>query len=48
MEVTMLVSGTHFGGPNTTYAALMADVSTATSATTTDQAAAITNRTGWL
>ena len=48
MEITMLVSGTHFGGPNTTYAALMADVSTATSATTTDQAAATTNRTGWL
>ncbi|MBU93364.1 MAG: hypothetical protein CL723_02090, partial [Chloroflexi bacterium] len=48
MEITMLVSGTHFGGPNTTYAAVMADVSTATVATTTDQVAAITNRTGWL
>ena len=48
MEITMLVSGTHFGGPDTTYAAVFADVSTATSSTTTDQAAATTNRTGWL
>jgi len=48
MEITMLVSGTHFNGPDTTYAAVFADVSTATSATTTDQVAATTNRTGWL
>ena len=48
MEITMLVSGTHFNGPDTTYAAVFADVSTATSSTTTDQAAATTNRTGWL
>ena len=48
MELTMLVSGTHFNGPNTTYAAVFADVSTATSSTSTDQVAATTNRTGWL
>ena len=48
MEITMLVSGTHFNGPNTTYAAVFADVSTATSSTSTDQVAATTNRTGWL
>jgi len=48
MEITMLTSGTHFNGPNTTYAAVFADVSTATSSTSTDQAAATTNRTGWL
>ncbi|MDA0754082.1 MAG: hypothetical protein O3A49_05335 [Candidatus Marinimicrobia bacterium] len=43
---TMLVSGTHFNGPNTAYAAVFADVSTAT--TSVSQAAATTNRTGWL
>jgi hypothetical protein len=48
MEITMLVSGTHFNGPDTSYAAVFADVSTASSSTTTDQAAATTNRTGWL
>jgi len=35
-------------GPNTTYAAVFADVSTATSSLSTDQVAATTNRTGWL
>ena len=44
--VTSLVSGTHFIGPNTSYANLFADVSTAT--TSTSQAAATTNRSGWL
>ena len=42
----MLVSGTHFLGPNSTHAAVFADVSTATTSTT--QAAAVTNRSGWL
>jgi hypothetical protein len=42
----MLVSGTHFLGPNSTHAALFADVSVATTSTT--QAAAVTNRSGWL
>ena len=44
--VTSLVSGTHFIGPNTSYANVFADVSTAT--TSTSQAAATTNRSGWL
>ena len=44
--VTSLVSGTHFIGPNTAYANVFADVSTATTSET--QAAAITNRSGWL
>ena len=44
--VTSLVSGTHFIGPNTSYANVFADVSTAT--TSTSQAAAVTNRSGWL
>ena len=44
--VTSLVSGTHFIGPNTSYANVFADVSTAT--TSESQAAAITNRSGWL
>ena len=42
----MLVSGTHFLGPNSTHAAVFADVSTASTSTT--QAAAVTNRSGWL
>jgi hypothetical protein len=42
----MLVSGTHFIGPNTSHAAVFADVSTASTSTT--QAAAVTNRSGWL
>jgi len=42
----MLVSGTHFLGPNSAYAAVFADVSTASTSTT--QAAAVTNRSGWL
>ena len=41
-----LTSDTHFVGPNTTYANVFADVETAT--TSTSQAAAITNRSGWL
>jgi hypothetical protein len=45
-EITFLVSGTHFNGPNTAYAAVFADVSVGT--TSTSQAAAITNRSGWL
>jgi len=44
--VTSLVSDTHFIGPNTAYANVFADVSTAT--TSTSQAAAVTNRSGWL
>jgi len=44
--MSFLVSNTHFIGPNTAYAALFADVSVGT--TTTSQAAAVTNRTGWL
>ena len=48
MEITMLVSGTHFNGPNTTYAAVFADVETSSTSTSTDQVAATTNRTGWL
>ncbi|MDC0878996.1 hypothetical protein OAP70_00500, partial [Flavobacteriaceae bacterium] len=40
--VTSLVSGTHFIGPNTSYANVFADVSTAS--TSTSQAAAVTNR----
>jgi len=45
-EITMLVSGTHFNGPNTAYAAVFADVSVGSTSTT--QAEAITNRSGWL
>jgi hypothetical protein len=44
--VTSLVSGTHFIGPNTSYANVFADVSTAS--TSTSQVAAVTNRSGWL
>jgi hypothetical protein len=44
--MSFLVSDTHFIGPNTAYAALFADVSVGT--TTTSQAAAVTNRSGWL
>jgi hypothetical protein len=43
----MLVSNTHFvGGPKASYVALFADISDAS--TSTDQSAAITDRTGWL
>ena len=45
-EITMLVSGTHFNGANTAYAAVFADVSVGSTSTT--QAAAVTNRSGWL
>ena len=45
-RATKLVSGTHFMGPNTAYAAVFADVSTASTSTT--QVAATTNKTGWL
>ncbi len=42
-----LVSGTHFsGGPSATYAVVFSQISSAT--TSTDQSAAITDRTGWL
>ena len=44
--VFALTSDTHFIGPNTSYTNVFADVSTAT--TSTSQAAAITNRSGWL
>ena len=45
-DTIKLVSGTHFSGPNTAYAAVFADVSTATTSTT--QVAATTNKSGWL
>ena len=45
-DTIKLVSGTHFMGPNTSYAAVFADVSTASTSTT--QAAASTNKSGWL
>ena len=45
-DTIKLVSGTHFMGPNTAYAAVFADVSTASTSTT--QAAATTNKSGWL
>ena len=45
-DTVKLVSGTHFSGPNTAYAAVFADVSTATTSTT--QVAATTNKSGWL
>ena len=45
-DTIKLVSGTHFIGPNTAYAAVFADVSTATTSTT--QVAATTNKSGWL
>jgi hypothetical protein len=45
-RIVKLVSGTHFLGPNTAYAAVFADVSTASTSTT--QAAASTNKSGWL
>ncbi len=42
-----LVSGTHFiGGPSASYAVVFSSISSAT--TSTDQSAAITDRTGWL
>jgi hypothetical protein len=43
----MLVSNTHFvGGPKASYVAVFADISD--TSTSTDQSAAITDRTGWL
>ena len=42
----MLVSDTHFLGPKTSYVALFADISN--TSTSTDQSAAVTDRTGWL
>ena len=45
-EITMLVSGSHFNSANTAYAAVFADVSVGSTSTT--QAAAVTNRSGWL
>ena len=44
--VFALTSDTHFVGPNTSYTNVFADVSTAS--TSTSQAAAVTNRSGWL
>jgi len=45
-DTVKLVSGTHFNGPASAYAAVFADVSTASTSET--QAAAVTNRSGWL